>query len=160
MRIRIGDKKKEEYVTGDLRTLVRCFRSETLFLFGLTSENTNYRWCLGVGRVVKIKQGENFDLLYINFGRKYAREIIVQYNHARRQLLTLKCGQLATFYGKFKIWQEQGETKSLFYAIGLQAWYVPKALDIKQMNLEEYEKIKLEEEKSMVNLIDELLGGK
>lgn len=159
----IGDKKTEEYVIPDIRNIVRCFRSETLFIFGINAENTKYRWCLGVGRVCKIKQGENFDLLYLNFGRKYAREIIVQYNHARRQLLTLKRGQLATFYGKFKISPtDDGEIKTLFYAIGLQAWYVPKALDIKKMKLEEtepLERVEQEEEQEMNNLIEELLGG-
>lgn len=158
---KLGDKKTEEYIVPDIRNLVRCFRSETLFIFGVDSQNTKYRWCLGVGRVCKIKQGENFDLLYLNFGRKYAREIIVQYNHARRQLLTLKRGQLATFYGKFKIYaDEQGQKHTVLYAIGLQAWYVPKAMDIKQMDLETFEKVKLEEEKSMINLIDELVGDK
>lgn len=160
-KIRLGDKKQEEYVIPDIRNIVRCFRSETLFIFGINSENTKYRWCLGVGRVCKIKQGENFDLVSINFGRNYAREIIVQYNHARRQLLTLKSGQLATFYGKFKIYKnEQGETRTVFYAIGLQPWYVPKAMDIRQMNLESYEKIEQEEETEMLKCIDELLGGK
>lgn len=159
-KVKLGDKKKEEYVIPDIRNIVRCFRSETLFIFGINAENTKYRWCLGVGRVSKIKQGENFDLLYLNFGRKYAREIIVQYNHARRQLLTLKKGQLATFYGKFKIYvNEDGEMRTVFYAIGLQAWYVPKAMDIKQMDLEVFEKVKLEEETSMLNLIDELIQG-
>lgn len=160
-RTRLGDKKEEEYVIPDIRNIVRCFRSETLFIFGVDSKKTKYRWCLGVGRVCKIKQGENFDLVSINFGRNYAREIIVQYNHARRQLLTLKKGQLATFYGKFRIWQnDKGDARSIFYAIGLQPWYVPKAMDIKQMDLESYEKIKLEEETTMINYIDELLGGK
>lgn len=158
---KLGNKKTEEYIVPDIRNLVRCFRSETLFIFGVDSKNTKYRWCLGVGRVCKIKQGENFDLLYLNFGRKYAREIFVQYNHARRQLLTLKRGQLATFYGKFKIYvDEQGQQHTVLYAIGLQAWYVPKAMDIKQMDLETFEKVQLEEEKSMINLIDELVGGK
>jgi len=159
--IRLGDKKQEEYVVPDIRTLVRCFNRETLFIFGVDSKNTKYRWCLGVGRVCKIKQGENFDLLYLNFGRKYAREIFVQYNHARRQLLTLKRGQLATFYGKFKIYHnEEGELRTILYAIGLQPWYVPKAMDIKQIDLDEYEKIKLEEETSMIDLIDNLVGKK
>lgn len=158
---RLGDKKHQEYVIPDIKNIVRCFRSETLFLFGIDSRNTKYRWCLGVGRVCKIQQGENFDLVYINFGRKYAREIIVQYNHARRQLLTLKCGQLATFYGKLKIITEEGKNypTMIFYAIGLQAWYVPKAMDIKRMDLETYERIQMEEEKSMLNLIDELIQG-
>ena len=147
----------EEYIVPDIRNLVRCFRSETLFIFGIDSANTKYRWCLGVGRVCKIQQGENFDLLYLNFGRKYAREIIVQYNHARRQLLTLKKGQLATFYGKFKLYKnEQGQTRTVFYAIGLQAWYVPKAMDIKAIDTDAFDKIEKEQEKEMLEKIDKL----
>lgn len=161
--IKLGDKKMEEYVVPDIRNLVRCFRSETLFIFGIDSEHTDYRWCLGVGKVIKIKKGENFDLLYLNFGRKYAREIIVQYNHARRQLLTLKRGQYATFYGKFRFYlDDSGKSKTTFYAYGLQAWYVPRMLDIKQMNLDEeqYDDIDQEQENETQKMIDDLLGGK
>lgn len=154
----LGNKMDEEYIVPDIRNLVRCFRSETLFIFGIDSANTKYRWCLGVGRVCKIQQGENFDLLYLNFGRKYAREIIVQYNHARRQLLTLKKGQLATFYGKFKIYRnEQNQIRTVFYAIGLQAWYVPKAMDIKAIDTDAFDKIEKEQEKEMLEKINKLL---
>lgn len=157
---RLGDKKTEEYVIPSTKNIVRCFYSETLFIFGVTTDNTKYRWCLGVGRVCKIKQGENFDIVFINFGRQYSREIIVQYNHARRQLLTLKVGQLATFYGKFKIYKdEKGTTKTIFYAIGFQAWYVPKAMDIKQIDLATFEKVKQEEENEMFDIIEELIQG-
>ena len=164
-KTRLGDKKTEEYVVPSINNIVRCFRSETLFIFGLDSKNTKYRWCLGVGRVCKIMQGENFDLLYINFGRKYAREIIVQYNHARRQLLTLKVGQLATFYGKFKIAPDDNpknptKIKTIMYAIGLQAWYVPRAMEIKKIDLETYDKVQQEDESNMMDLIDELIQGK
>ena len=55
-KVKLGDKKKEEYIIPDIRNIVRCFRSETLFIFGINAENTKYRWCLGVGRVSKIKQ--------------------------------------------------------------------------------------------------------
>ncbi len=154
----LGNKMDEEYVVPDIKNLVRCFRSETLFIFGIDSANTKYRWCLGVGRVCKIQQGENFDLVYINFGRNYAREIIVQYNHARRQLLTLKKGQLATFYGKFKIYRNKdNEIRTVFYAIGLQAWYVPKAMDIKAIDTDAFEKIEKEQEKEMLEKINKLL---
>lgn len=160
-KTRLGDKKKEEYIIPDISNLVRCFNSETIFIFGIDSQKTKYRWCLGVGRVTGIKQGENFDLLYLNFGRNYSREIIVQYNHARRQLLTLKKGQFATFYGKFKmIINENGKKQMILYAIGLQAWYVPKAMDIRQIDLDAYEKLQQEQETSMLNLIDELIGDK
>ena len=158
MKVKLGNKAVEEYQVPDVFNMVRCFRGETLFIFGVDSERAKYRWCLGVGYVIKIKQGENFDLVYINFGKNYWREIIVQYNHARRQLLTLKCGQYATFYGKFKY--DFVQKKMIFYAYGLQAWYVPKSMDIKQMDLASYEKMKLEEEKSMINLIDDLVGTK
>jgi len=153
----LGDKREKEYYIPAIDNMVRCFRGETLFLFGLDSVFTKYRWVYGVGRVCKIMQGENVDLVYINFGRKYPREIMVQYNHARRQLLTLKRGQLATFYGKFRIFTENKKLRYAFYAIGLQAWYVPKSMDIKKLDLETYEKIQGEEEKTMINLIDELL---
>ena len=159
-RVNLGNQNSTEFMVPNTSNITRCFKQETIFVFGSSVGTTNYRWCLGVGRVCKIKQGENFDLLYLNFG-KFKREIIVQNNHARRQLLTLKCGQLSTFYGKFKYYKnEKGETKCIFYAIGLQAWYVPKALDIKRMDLETYERIQLEQEKSMINLIDELTGNK
>ena len=158
-KTRLGDKKTEEYVVPSINNIVRCFRSETLFIFGLDSKNTKYRWCLGVGRVCKIMQGENFDLVYINFGRKYSREIIVQENHSRRQLLTLKKGWLCWFRGKYK-WAkvEDGQYHSIFYALGLQPWFVPMAADLKKMDIDETDYAKVEEEKETdyLNFIDEI----
>lgn len=152
--------EKPKYYKLNPQNLVKCFRCETLFLFGQDTENTNFRWCLGVGVVTKIKKGKDFDLLYINFGRSYSREIIVKDNHSRRQLLTLKVNQLATFRGKFKVYKEKntGELKSVFYAYGLQAWYLPKAIDIKDLDIDEsmYEQTTEEEEKSLLTFIDDI----
>ena len=159
-KITLLDPIPREYATPNVKNIVRAFGNETLFVFGKCKDNDKYRWCLGVGRVVKFIKGENFDLLYICFGVKYYRETFVQYNHARRQLLTLKVGQLATFYGKFRITKENNRTKSTFYAMGLQPWYVPKAMDIKQMDNEIYEQIEKEQEKSMLNFLDDFVNNK
>ena len=143
----------------DVRNLVRCFKGETLFQFGKATNSNTYNWVLGVGRVTNIMKGKDFDLVYINFGRKYSREIIVQENHSRRQLLTLKKGWLCWFRGKYK-WAkvEDGQYHSIFYALGLQPWFVPMAADLKKMDIDEtdYGKVEEEKETDYLNFIDEI----
>ena len=155
MSKRIGDKEPYEYHIPNIKNLVKCSKDETLFVFGSVTTNTKYRWCVGIGRVIKIQIGENFDLVTMNFGRTH-REIIVQNNHARRQIYTLKCGQLATYYGQFRIIKEDGIFKTIHYAVGFNAWFVPRTMDIKKVDKETFEELDNDNEKSLINLIDEL----
>lgn len=157
-RFRVSKKEPYEYSAPDIGNLVKCIKEESLFVFGSIKEDKNYRYVLGVGYVGKIVIGDSFDVVYMSFG-KCLRQIIVYKNHARRQIYGLKKGQLATFYGIYRAVVENGKPKLVFYARGFNPWYVPKAMDIKKADKESFEELQVDDEKSMLNLIDELIGG-
>lgn len=147
----------------EAKKTVRCFANESLIIMG-NDISMPYRWCMGVGTCTKIIKGNDFDLVYINFGRSYGREIIVRDNHARRQLLTLKRGHLTTFIGKFNIYTDKkGQLRVIFYAIGLQDWYLPIAADFKQLKKDSKttdffdSQLSLEEETDYSHFIDDLI---
>lgn len=150
--------KKTNFVIPDISGLMHCTLHETLFVFGCVEGNKDYRQCIGLGRVGKVLKGDDLDIVYMNFGRRYGRQIIVKHNHARRQIYTLKKGNLAWFYGYYKVYKKKdGIRETVFFAKGFQGWYVPKALDIKNYDLDSIEQIEKENEIDMTNFIDELL---
>ncbi len=55
----LGDKREKEYAIPDIKDIARVFRSETLFLFGMDSQTTKYRWCLGDAIIVKVLDIDN-----------------------------------------------------------------------------------------------------
>ena len=101
----------------------------------------------GTGLVKRISRGENFDVVYAVFGVHMGKQraVVVIENRARRQILTLKCGQYAYFYGaciKRKIrgtyTNSQGKQSTVdtyrweLYAYVLQGYFVPKMFDIRK----------------------------
>ena len=96
----------------------------------------------GTGLVKRISRGNEFDIVYVAFGvmTNEIRPVIVIENQARRQILTLKCGQYAHFYGscvKRKIQMTfNGKSKEVYrwelYAAMCQGYYVPKMFDIRK----------------------------
>ena len=104
-----------------------------------------YRIFYGVGVVCRIVKGSRFDMVYVNFGvfaNQQTRVVVVQKNHARRQIMTLKKGQICQVYGICRNYKtdfelNNGEKKYRIrlglYATALQGWYVPTMLDIKKM---------------------------
>ena len=142
----------------DVTRLAHCSNHETLIYLGTPIEDNKFTIAVGIGLVKSIKKGEDFDLVGMDFGRGYAREIYVKNNHARRQIYTLKKGQYAWFYGLMKAYKQDGKIKSVLYAKALQGWYVPKNMDIIKVDPNEIEKLTKENE-SKINFIDELLKG-
>ena len=114
----------------------------------------------GVGQVRAIKKGENFDLLQIDFGSGFARDVIVQNSRARRQIYTTKRGQFTSVYGFIMGFTEMENNKRQMrlYAFALQGWYVPKNFDIE--HYEDPEKIDAvsKEEIDLENFIDQFKG--
>lgn len=155
----LGKKTKREFNVPDIAYYVNYMPYETLFVFGSPIDHNDRRLCLGVGTITKIEKGNEFDIIRINFGRRYARKIIVTHNHARRQLLTLKRGQLAWFYGYFKVYANGKNKQTIFFARGLQGWYVPKAVDIKALDNDNVESLDLDNENDLTNFLDEILKG-
>ena len=112
-------------------------KNESIMFFGSqNAKGKSYRSFYGIGVVYRIVKQEKQDLVYINFGilkHHRPRLVVVNDNHSRRQLLTLKRGQVCQVYGMSKI-VDYGEKKKLWLlAKGLLGWYVPTLLDIKKM---------------------------
>lgn len=106
----------------------------------------NHKWFIGIGKVVKILKGDEFDIICVNFGRGIAeevlRKIIVKSDMARKQIATIKINQYADFFGDYvgvKLKQKDGTYKyeSSFIAYAIRGWYVPRAYDIKRTPKEE-----------------------
>ena len=129
---------------------------ETIWFLGTPLEDNDFTVCVGIGLVKTIKKGDDFDLVGMDFGRGYTREIYVKNNHARRQIYTLKKGQYAWFYGLMKCYKLNGHSKSCLYAKAFQGWYVPKNMDIIKVDPNEIDKL-TEENESKINFIDKLL---
>lgn len=150
--------RNHEFSLPNISKIVRFPAHETLFLLGAIKGRTDYTICVGIGVVRKIEKGEDFDLVGMDFGAGFMREIYVKSNHARRQIYTLKRGQYAWFYGSMKYYTEDNKQKSSLFAKAFQGWYVPKNLDIKKLDPNEIERLTKENE-SKINFIDELLKG-
>lgn len=148
--------RNHEFSMAEICRLVHYSLHETLLFLG-TPKNDDKTYCLGVGTVTTIKKGEEFDLVGMDFGRGYTREIYVKNNHARRQIYTLKKGQLAWFYGFMKVYVIDNKRKSTLYAKGFQGWFVPKNMDIIKIDPEDIETLTKSKE-SKINFIDELIG--
>ena len=120
-------------------------RDESLMLFSYAYHNKKrYRLFYGIGKVYRVVKGEKQDLIYINFGvfkEKRTRLVVAFENHARRQIMTLKRGQVCQVYGvcryfTTKINLRGVETKGVrlgLYAIAINGWYVPTMFDIRKM---------------------------
>lgn len=113
---------------------------------------------MGIGTVCRVEKGERADRVLMHFGMSLKTFYVVN-NHARRQIYTLKKGQLATVVGTCKIYQEKGR-RAMYFANGFLAWYVPKMLDIKKYDTEDLEKLEEEQDTDLTNYLDELLGEK
>ena len=168
IRIGIGKYKSQEFVVPELSGIVEHIRGETLMHFGVCKINKiNYRQVWGVGRVRRISKGDKFDLVYISFGIEHKwKRIIVIDNFARRQIMTLKRGQICQVYGvcryfttdvKLKGQQVKGQRLGL-YAKGIQGWYVPKVMDIINVDPNDVEELTKENE-SKIDFIDKLIMG-
>lgn len=149
----------KEYSVGEIARIVHYPLHETLLFLGPPSDKTTQVFCIGVGLVKVIEIGEEFDVVKMDFGGGFLRFIIVKNNHARRQIYTLKKGQYAWFYGTIRYYRnEKGKMLNTLFAKAFQGWYVPKNMDIRQIDPSEIEKL-TEDTKSKVNFIDELLNG-
>ena len=153
-KLKFGDKKGREFYAPEANSFVKRLKGESLFIFGEEEDKTHQVLCLGVGRVTYVQKGKEMDLVKINFGRHYARKIIVKHNHARRQIFSLVKGQLAWFYGSMKVYTTEDGIKTWLFAKGFQPWYVPKVMDIKHYDTDTFEELKQEEEKDMLHYLD------
>ena len=147
----------------NITRLVHTLNCETLLTLGAPSDVKDYTMVVGIGHVRKIEKGKDFDIVGMDFGKGFVREIIVKNNHARRQIYTLKRGQYGWFLGLMKhyIDQETKQARVQLYAKAFQGWYVPKNMDITKMEPEDITIEEMQDQKeNQMNIIDELIGGK
>lgn len=68
-----------------------------------TEHNKIQSTAFGVGIVIKVEQGKDMDIVYMNVGKgyglKFCKKLYVVSSLARRQLYTLVINQYAMFYG-------------------------------------------------------------
>ena len=143
--------------------------NESLMFFSYaTHNNKRYRLFYGIGIVYRVVKGDKQDLVYINFGtfRDTKPRLVVTWdNHARRQIMTLKRGQVCQVYGISRMFTEEfqhnGETKRAvkmgLYAKGFLGWYVPTMLDIKKMPTNEDVVRPTDKEENLMENFDALL---
>ena len=147
-----------KFAIPDVTRLTHYSQHETLLFLGAPLQEKDFTICLGVGLVKTIQKGEEFDLVGMDFGRGYSRQIYVKNNHARRQIYTLKKGQYAWFYGVMRCLTIDGKPNTTLYAKAFQGWYVPKNMDIMKIDPKDIDKLSQENE-SKINFIDQLLEG-
>lgn len=175
VKVNLGKWNTKEYLLPDYDSTMQCLKGESLMLYGWDElREKKYRPFFGIGIVRKIVKGEKGDMVYINFGmsiRHFHRKVYVYENHARRQILTLKKGQVCMIYGVC-LYQTRkrtinGERKKVLdvvlFATGMQGWYVPTMVDIRKMptndeilnpNEEEFE-----EEEIAKDILDQFMEG-
>ena len=141
----MGIASEEPYVVPTFTGTMEHTKDESLMLFSYSMyDNKKYRPFYGIGVVYRVVKGEKSDLIYINFGlfKEHKTRIVVAYeNHARRQILTLKRGQVCQVYGMCRYFITDIEINGVkskgvrlgLYAKGIQGWYVPTMLDIKRL---------------------------
>jgi hypothetical protein len=142
-----------------------CYDNYSYILFGrMTANHKIYRGFFGIGKVLKISKGDMLDIVLVKFGNRL-QNVIASYNHPRRQVMTLKKGNLVSVYGVMgvKLISVDGKDgkphkhlKRTIYAWGLMNWYVPLAGDLRAIgngDTEELDKnIEAEESGDLPNL--------
>lgn len=161
---------QEEYITPTFAGNMEHLLNESIMLFGYSLHNgKKYRLFYGIGIVYRVVKGDTQDLVYVNFGmfpQQKNRLVVVYENHARRQIMTLKRGQVCQVYGLCRTYTTEveinGEKKKGirlgFYARAIQGWYVPTMLDIRRMPVNEDLVSPSEKEKDLQKTFEEVLN--
>ena len=164
VKISLGKKYKKEFVIPTFDGTMEHIKGESIMTFGWEEYNgRKYRQFFAIGKVMRVVKGEKSDLIYMDFGMpmlkyKHQNRLIIAYNnHARRQTLTLKRGQVAMVYGISRFYKTTKVVKGvkktyhdiLLYALGFQGWYVPTMIDIKHLPKNEDILVANDEEKKI-----------
>ena len=130
---------------------VTNLHGESILYFNGYRDDEKLFW--GIAKVIKVFKGDKFDVVNARFGiggNTKIRPVMVFDNHARRQLLTIKQGQYAEFYGTAQVMvkklepqdtnYKEGEYRYLrqwnFAAYMIQGKYLPTSFDVKKRNKE------------------------
>ena len=165
----MGIAKEDSYVVPTFTGTMEHTKDESLMLFSYSMYNKKkYRPFYGIGVVYRVVKGEKFDLIYINFGlfKEHKTRLVVAYeNHARRQIMTLKRGQVCQVYGMCRYFTTEVEVNGVkskgvrlgLYAKAIQGWYVPTMLDIRKMPTNEDLVAPSEKEEEVQKTFEEVL---
>lgn len=118
------NKTRYKWKTPELSTPYLSRTNESLFMF---QHNQKQMSVFGIGRVIKVQQGKQADIVYLDVGRgyrlDYCKKLIVMTDLARKQIFTLVHRQYTMFYG-VKEKKNHG-----IYALAFFPTYVPKVCD-------------------------------
>ena len=156
-----------DYKVKHPTTLMDNMPNESIMFFGEVVQNKRaYRLFYGIGKVYRVVKGEKLDLVYVNFGitkERKPRVVIAINNHARRQTLTLKRGQVCQVYGmcRYAPYEYQGKKRIRLgiYAESILGWYVPTMMDIKKMPTNTDLVAPSDKEKDFMENYDEILDS-
>lgn len=142
-------------------------RTESLQFFEWGNWNgMPYQTFYGIGVVYKIIKMEKKDLVYVRFSslpNRQMRMIVLYKNHARRQLATLKRGQICQVYGTCVHYESKVKGKKYpvhrlgLFAEGIIGWYVPTMLDIKKIPVNDDIEPPSSEEENLTQDLDSVL---
>ena len=161
--------KEESYIAPTYSGTMEHLKDESLMMFSYSLHNKKrYRLFYGIGVVYRVVKGDKQDLIYINFGmfREHKTRLVVAYeNHARRQIMTLKRGQVCQVYGVCRYYTTDVEVNGIkskgirlgLYARGILGWYVPTMLDIRRMPVNEDLVDPSEKEKELQKTFEDVL---
>lgn len=171
VKLELDSANEEEIIKPTIAGKMEHIKNESLMLFGYIRDNgRNYRMFYGIGVVYRVVKGERCDLIYINFGifKTQKPRLVVAYdNHARRQTMTLKRGQVCQVYGLCKTFMtefEMDEEKRKgirmgLYAKAINGWYVPTMLDIRKMPKNEDLTDPSEKEEQLMDKFEDVLDS-
>ena len=171
----INKNNEEPYVKPVISGTMEHLKDESVMLFSYSIHNhKRYRMFYAIGTVYRVVKGDKQDLLYMNFGlfkERKTRLVVVYDNHSRRQLLTLKRGQICQVYGLCRyfttdIMLNGKKTKGIrlgLYAKGINAWYVPTMFDLRKMptneDLSSPTEKEVEIQETLEDVLNEFLNG-
>lgn len=97
---------------------------------------SRWRTYFGIGKVLRVKKSDDFDLVVVDFGRGSERPCKIYINslNARKQVYTLKVGQYAQF-GMIRTTDYALQKNDLYIAQWCMGIYVPKIVDIRNSEL-------------------------
>lgn len=142
--LRAGGKSGRFTSYKGVQNVVVHFTNEMLEVYGYDFDNEEVmKLFKGTGIVREIIKGEDFDLVVMNFGSRYDRNLIVREINARKQIYTLKVNQYAEVIGRMKcVKNKENKSVMVMYATCLQGYYVPKSFDIKHTeNIDDFMKM-------------------
>lgn len=166
----LGLPSNEPYIIPSFSGTMEHLKDESFMIFGASyHKHKKYYLFYGIGIVYRVVKGDKQDLVYINFGifkERRTRLVVVYENHARRQLLTLKRGQVCQVYGICRFFTQKicvngtmaNGVRLGLYAQAIQGWYVPTMMDIKKLPINEDLVEPTEKEKELQRTFEDVLN--